>query len=307
MTKKRLSKHDRFFRAQMANPKVAQEFFEINLPAFIKKDVDLSTLNLKNDSFIGDDLRQKVADLLFEVEIKTKKGKNEKGYFYCLCEHQSTPQKLMPFRMLQYMISIQQKHMEDHNTSTLPFVFPMLVYAGKAKYTYSMDLFSLFGDHEDMARKVWTSPYSLIDLTQIPDEELEPYLYFGATAFLMKHIRDQDAMTFLSKVLDALAKIEKSGDSGYIKRSITYLIEAGNIEDDKDFIRLVTNKLSLKEDDIMTLAEKWTQEALKQGMRQGVKHVALGMFEERMTIDKISKITGLTIDQLEEIKPKDLN
>ena len=204
MANKRLSKHDRYFRAQMANPKVAKEFFEANLPDFLKKDVDLSTLQLRQDSFIGDDLRQKIADLLFEVSIK-----GQKGYFYILAEHQTQPQKLMPFRMLQYMISIQKQHLEENKTNVLPFVFPILVYAGKTKYTYSMDLFSLFGPHEDLARKVWTNPYPLIDLTQIPDEKLEPYLYFGATALLMKHIRDRNALTSLSRILDTLSSSRK--------------------------------------------------------------------------------------------------
>ena len=195
-----------------------------------------------------------------------------------------------------------------------------------------MDYFSLFGPHEDLARKVWTNPYPLIDLTQIPDEKLEPYLYFGATALLMKHIRDRNALTFLSRILDTLVKIEKKGESGYIVRSISYLIEAGNISDSDDFIRLVTEKLSLKEEDIMTLAEQWEQKGLQKGIEQGIQQgvqqgiqqgvqqgiqqgvqqgafekslqIALGMLNKKMDIMTISEITGLTQEDIKSLKLK---
>jgi predicted transposase/invertase (TIGR01784 family) len=319
MKKQKISPHDRFFRGLMDNPKVAREFFEANLPDALKKEVDLSTLTLKKDSFIGDDLRLQVADLLFEVSIK-----KEKGYFYLLTEHQSTPQKLMPFRILKYMIAIQEQHLAKHKTKTLPFVYPLLLYGGKNKYPYSTDLFSLFGPHEEVARRVWTKPYQLIDLTQIPDEKLAPYLFFGTMAQIMKHIRDLDLLPFLRKSLALLKKIEETGEESYTVRSITYFIEAGNIPDGQKFIELVSRELAtLKEEDVMTLAEQWEkkgiekgiQQGMQQGMQQGVqqgmqqgmqqgafeekRQIALGMLQEKLPLSLISKVTGLSEKDLE--------
>ena len=292
----------------MKNPQVAQEFFETNLPEFIKKDVDLSTLKIKPESFVGDTLRQHIADLLFEVSFQGKTG-----YFYLLTEHQSTSQKLMPFRILEYMVAIQKQHLEDHKTDVLPFVYPLLVYAGKTKYAHSMDLFSLFGPHEEIARHVWQNPYHLIDLTQKTDEELSPYLFFGTMARIMKHIRDQDLMIFLESIVESLKKIEKNGNTRYIIRSMSYFIEAGHSLDEKDFMQFVAHEFKeIGEENIMTLAEKWQQQGLEKGIQQGIhkgmqtgiQKVALNLFSEGFPVDTILKMTGLTESDLKKITRK---
>ena len=48
MTKK-LSPHDRFTRASLTHPKIAEEFFQKNLPEKIKKIIDFSSLELKKE------------------------------------------------------------------------------------------------------------------------------------------------------------------------------------------------------------------------------------------------------------------
>ena len=74
--------HDALFRSMMQDPQVARDFFEAALPKDIKKSVDLSTLALQKDTFVGDDLKEQLADLVFQV-----KTEEEIGYFQILIEH----------------------------------------------------------------------------------------------------------------------------------------------------------------------------------------------------------------------------
>lgn len=92
MTQNKLSPHDRLTRAMMTNPKVSREFFEKNLPSYLKDKVDFASIHFQNTSFVDDKLRMSI--LLYSVKIQ-----NEDSYFYLLVEHQSTPDKLMPFRL----------------------------------------------------------------------------------------------------------------------------------------------------------------------------------------------------------------
>ena len=111
----------------MNNPKVVQEFFEKNLPASLKDKVDFSSIQSQNTSFINDKLRLNMADLLYSVKIQ-----NEESYFYILVEHQSRPDKLMPFRLVKYMVSIMDNHLQKKGGTKLPFIYPMVFYVRPA-------------------------------------------------------------------------------------------------------------------------------------------------------------------------------
>ena len=169
----------------MSNPKVAEEFFKENLPEKFKKALDFSSLKLTQDSFIDDGLKLQEADLLYSANFN-----DHPGFLYLLFEHASSPQELLPFRIIKYMIAIMDKHLKTNATRVLPLVYPIILYNGKKPYSYSMDLFDLFhGGEKELAKESLTSPYHLIDLTQVPDEELQKFLYFGTMAMTLKHIK----------------------------------------------------------------------------------------------------------------------
>ena len=58
MANNNVKPHDHFFRASMAEQKVAREFFETHLPDNIKRIVDLNSLQLQHDSYVSDDLQE---------------------------------------------------------------------------------------------------------------------------------------------------------------------------------------------------------------------------------------------------------
>ena len=136
MPKKVQSPHDKYIRSMMRNPKVVREFFEANLPPNLLEKVDLDSIQIEKDSFISDRLRLEVADMLFKATVE-----GEEAYFYTLLEHQSTSDKLLPFRMLKYAIAITEYHMEVYKTQRFPVIYPMVLYTGGTPYSYSMDIF----------------------------------------------------------------------------------------------------------------------------------------------------------------------
>ena len=66
---KHLSPHDRVLRSTMAQPQVIKEFFSNYLPANIKKEIDLDSIQLQKDSFIDDKLRMQITDLLYTAQF----------------------------------------------------------------------------------------------------------------------------------------------------------------------------------------------------------------------------------------------
>jgi len=91
--------HDAIFRQMLTQKEVARDFLQLYLPAPFLSICDLNTLQLASGSFIEEDLRSSYSDILYSLQ--TQHGA---GYIYALIEHQSSPDKLMAFRLMRYML-----------------------------------------------------------------------------------------------------------------------------------------------------------------------------------------------------------
>jgi len=208
MESKHINPHDRCFRMLMQNSKVATEFFTKHLPQEIKNQVSLHSLELQKESHISDDLSLQVTDLLFTADFN-----GELGYIYLLIEHQSKPEKLMPFRILKYMTAIMEEHLHKHQTTILPIVYPMVMYSGKEHYNYSMNLFDLFGGQKELVVNTFFKDYQLVDLSKISDEELKQLLWYGTLARAMKSVRCfKDICQMLKQLIPELRIIARRGN-----------------------------------------------------------------------------------------------
>ncbi|MDE4733641.1 Rpn family recombination-promoting nuclease/putative transposase [Providencia rettgeri] len=173
--------HDAAFKGFMTNIANARDFFEIHLPEHIKSLCDFNTLSLTNSSFIDKQLRSRLSDVLYSV--RTSQGE---GYIYLLVEHQSTPDKLMAWRLMHYAFLAMNQHMQQGNT-TLPIVVPILFYhGGRSPYPYTQ-LWTECFPLPEIAHELYTQPFPLVDITVIDDNELVNHRKIAVMELAMKH------------------------------------------------------------------------------------------------------------------------
>ena len=169
MPKKIYNPHDRFFRLAMGNIEIAQDLFKANLPQKVLAEIDLGTLAIQSGSFVDEELKQSQTDILYHVKLK---GDGKTGYLYILAEHQSTPEKIMAFRMIKYTFSIMQQHLNQGH-QTLPLVYGLIVYTGKqTPYPYSTSLFDLF-DRKALAQEILYQPFQLINVSEFSKKTIQ--------------------------------------------------------------------------------------------------------------------------------------
>ena len=172
--------HDAFFRASMEKLSVASEFFKHHLPDFIKPLNNLRTLKLEADTFVSKPLRKYYTDLLYSVEIK-----QQPGYLFILAEHKSYGERFLPLQLWTYLCQIWQRHRRIHKKKqvpghqksaiVLPLVVPLVFYHGEVSpYPYSTDLSDCFEDSQ-LAAKLLYGALPIVDVTNIPDEELSTH------------------------------------------------------------------------------------------------------------------------------------
>lgn len=84
------------------------------LPLDIVQGIDWESIELTNKSFVTEELAQLHSDIIYKFTID-----KSRGYIYNLVEHQSTPDELLPLRMLEYNVLLMRQHIEEGNKKLL--------------------------------------------------------------------------------------------------------------------------------------------------------------------------------------------
>src|SRR5690606_27772251 len=109
-------KHDSIVKALFANTEDAASALASALPKEIAERIDWTSLRHANLSLVDQKLREVHSDLMFTAQLE---GRDI--VLYVLLEHQSTPDQLMPFRVLRYVVLIWTAILRDRpETDRLP-------------------------------------------------------------------------------------------------------------------------------------------------------------------------------------------
>ena len=128
MPNKKIQKpHDLYFKGMMKDRQVAQDFLKAHFPQDLIKRMDLASLQLTDASFVDQDLKENYSDLLYECTIDN----HQHAYLYVLIEVQSTPDQLMPLRMVKYTIRALENYKKQHPAAEkLPVVISACLHHG---------------------------------------------------------------------------------------------------------------------------------------------------------------------------------
>ncbi len=299
--------HDATFRQFLTQPEVARDFMELHLPAELRAICDLDTLKLESGSFVEDNLRQYFSDVLYS--LKTTAG--DDGYVHVLIEHQSTPDQHMAFRLIRYAVAAMQRHL-DAGHKKLPLVIPMLFYTGKrSPYPYSTRWLDEFANPE-LAGKLYSAAFPLVDVTVIPDDEIAGHRSMAALTLLQKHIHHRD----LAELVDRLAPILLAGylSSSQVVSLVHYIVQAGETSDAEAFVRQLAQRVPQHGDTLMTIAQQLEQKGIEKGIQLGRQEghsegerdatlkIARTMLQNGLDRNTVMKMTGLTEDELAQIR-----
>ncbi len=185
--------HDAFFRLSMGNLRIATAWFRIHLPEMLSATAHWQTLKIEPDSFVGR-YQNHLADILYSVEIGEG---NERAYIYLLCEHKSSPERLLPLQIYRYSAEIwqmwlQQQRKAKQSIEHLPLLWPIIFYHGDQRpYPFSTDIRDCFANRK-VATALFDRPYQLVDLSCYSDEQLKQHGVAAGFEMIQKHIFDRD-------------------------------------------------------------------------------------------------------------------
>ncbi|CQJ35009.1 transposase [Yersinia mollaretii] len=306
--------HDALFKQFLTHPETARDFLDVHLPPALRKACDLNTLRLESGSFIEEDLRAYYSDVLYSL----KAGQGD-GYIYALIEHQSSPDRHMGFRMMRYAIAAMQRHLDAGNDK-LPLVIPILFYHGQVTpYPYPMNWLQEFSEPE-LAGQLYGNDFPLVDVTVISDDEIMTHRRMAILELLQKHVRQRD----LAELLEQLVTLLLAGytNNEQLTSLMNYMLQVGDTAAPENFIRELARRSPQHEEVLMTIAQKLEQKGIEKGRQEGrmegiqlgeAKGRQEGVLEGKLEVartmlangidrDSVMKMTGLTADDLAQIR-----
>ncbi len=289
------SMHDKLFKKSMSDLDIAYHFFANHLPDWLMGITDLSQLVLKPGSFVNPKFKAYYTDMLYEVPIQ-----NQTGYIYLLAEHKSYPSRFLPLQLLEYMVAIWRRHLDNHpNDKALPLIFPMTFYHGKqSPYPYSTDLVDCFASPH-LAKKILHRPFELIDVTTIPDQDLTQHQQAALFQLAQKYIFNNDLLPILQQFADS-GLLEQFDNEArhHLMTVIKYLLECGESNDSEAIISVLTEALPNDRGNIMTIAQQLEQK----GIEKNSKAIARNALQQGADTEFVAKITELTLEQVKTIQ-----
>ncbi|EBR6613700.1 Rpn family recombination-promoting nuclease/putative transposase, partial [Salmonella enterica] len=170
------------------------------------------------------------------------------------------------------------------------------------------------------AGKVYGGAYPLVDVTVIPDDEIMNHRSMAALTLLQKHIHQRDIATLTDRLATLLMADYLS--SPQVIALIHYLLQAGESADSEAFVRELAQRVPQHGDALMTIAQQLEQKGIEKGRLEGIQigeekgrnegklegereatlKIARTMLKNGLDRTSVMKMTGLTADELEQIR-----
>ncbi|AWN81903.1 Rpn family recombination-promoting nuclease/putative transposase [Candidatus Cardinium hertigii] len=292
-------KHDALIKKILTDQLAAQEFLEHYLPADFKALVDLSQITIEKESFVEDDLKRKLTDLLYSVKTKNQ----EKAFVYVLIEAQVTSDHWMALRLWKYMLLLCERNRK--NKDKLPLICPIVIYHGSKPYHAPRNVWQLFSNPEQ-AQKLMGEEYQLIDLQSMSDDAILQKKHLAMFEYLLKHIHKRDILKLWENLFTHCQHallVDK--EKGYIciKALVWYSDAKLPEEKQAELERVISSHLSKEETATImrTIAQKYIEEGRQQGIEKGMEkgkmernlEIAKAMLANGVEVSFIAQITGL--------------
>ena len=262
--------HDRFFRRVFSQREPARELLREYLPAEVAQLLDLDSLEITDSSYIEDDLRGHVADLVLRVRLQD----GRRAVVYVLVEHKSVPDRWVALQLLRYMIRIWDDYRRQARSLPLPPIIPLVFHQGRRGWNLPTDFAALVDAPRELAPHVPDFGYLLIDLTRFSDPDVRGPPTVTVPLLLMLHIFDDDLEARLVAVLMPVAGIMDAGARMELFVTCVYYVE--NARDDVSeaaLARAVKQVLSEDEGErvMQSVADRHREEGRQQGIQQGLQ------------------------------------
>ena len=262
--------HDHLFRLVFADPQETAAFLRARLPDSYQRGFLWSSLRRAPGSFIDQELRDSVSDLLFEVRSAAAAPRQ---WLYLLFEHQSRPDRWITLRLLRYCCRIWEADRRAHpKAQYLRPVLPLVFYQGKRHWTYAIELADSFPPA--LRGQPWVPRFHplLLDQTRMAPAAVAGELLGQLLQLAMMHTFKrplEEARERIAPLLEALQREPVRGGVDYYQAFMSYILKTGPADTLQALGELLRRRAPKLRGDLMTCGEILRREGELKGRQEG--------------------------------------
>ena len=223
--------HDRLFRAVFSEPEHAEGLLRVALPSALAQQIDWASLRPLRTGLVDAALHARYADVLFSVQLAGRPA-----ILHLLVEHQSKPDRLMPLRLLGYMLRIWERLLGSKSAELpLPAIIPIVCHHSKTGWRVARALRDLLalprGEFPELEPHVPSFEPIIVDLSEAADDalraELLSALGLAALVCLTRVRGSKDVVGVLGRFQGAFAAVLQAPTGvGALALIISYILQA---------------------------------------------------------------------------------
>ena len=258
-----------------------------------------SQIEKYNSSYISNELKNSESDIVYKLK---------KQNVFFLIEHQTKIDYLMPYRILKYELNIIDSVLVDvkhiNKNYNYPQIIPIVLYTGKEKWNVKTDLRSVQYKWNKYKEQE-LSRYNILDINKISDEELlDEESIISKILLIEKSRTEQKLCENLNKIYN---KINKNKEK-YTKEEMVFLKKITEVLTlnivGKEKARRILGNLDIGGEKnmlaVFDMIEETNKRMIKKGRKQEKIEIIKNMLKEKFSIETISKITGMTKEEIEK-------
>ncbi len=172
--------HDAAYKKLFSNRTIFQQLIETFITEAWVKDLDFSTCETLDKSFITDHYKATESDLIYKLKLRQKTV-----YIYVLLEFQSKVDRFMVLRVLFYILSFYMDYTANYKRiKKLPAIFPIVLYNGKRKWSAPTKISDLIEMEPPLGDYTIAFQYLLLNEKAYSKEQLLTVRNIVSTLFL---------------------------------------------------------------------------------------------------------------------------
>jgi len=291
--------HDKFFKESFTNKEIVTDFIKGSFPKELVDNLDLSSLDLDNNSYIDEELKEYYSDLVYNCNYRYLNIK-----ISIIFEHKSFVPDYPFLQLLKYIIKIWDFNIKQKE-NLIP-VIPLIFYHGKEKWEYKKITRYFTGIDNNLEKYIPDFDYLLMDLSKYENEDIKERIYknefLKISLLIFKNIYDEEKLKKNLENFLILGKLYYEEEKGlkFLESVIRYLyinLENTRVE---DIVHIIEKISETGGKETMTIAMKLKEE----GRVEAKVEDALNLIKEGVSIDIISRCTGLSKTEIERIMKK---
>jgi len=280
------SENDKRYKKIFSNPHVVEELLVYFVHEDFVKDLDFSTLERLDKSFVTEKFQEKESDIIYKVNFK-----GNEIYIYLLIEFQSTVDKFMSLRILRYILEFYDFLSQNDKFTKLPAVFPILLYNGEDRWTAKENINEIIIGNIPKRYIPNFSYYKLAE-NEISKETLLEIHNFMSAIFYVENSTPEEIKNEIMNIIGLIEK-ERPDLIRLFRLFINNLFKTSNYDNIEEVNQEIDNIMEVKT--MLTAAI----ERMKQDVRiEGKIETAKKMIEEGLSLNLIIKCTGLTEEEI---------